>query len=168
GATNTVIAQTEDNWRLNPALSGGGLFHDLAPHQIDLMYYLFGSIKSASGLATNKAKQTAAQDMVAGQILFHNDILFNGLWCFNSAKEENIDLCELIGSKGKISFSFFGPTKIIVAIAGAEEIVNIPHPNHVQQPMIERVVQYFLDRGENPCSGAEGAEVLRVMDTFTK
>lgn len=28
-------------WRVNPAIAGGGLFHDLAPHQLDLMLYFF-------------------------------------------------------------------------------------------------------------------------------
>src|SRR3546814_105163 len=43
-------------WRLNPDQSGGGLFNDLAPHQIDLMHYFFGSIASSGGMARNQAK----------------------------------------------------------------------------------------------------------------
>ena len=39
--TNNIIANTEDNWRLNPIISGGGYFHDLAPHQIDLILKWF-------------------------------------------------------------------------------------------------------------------------------
>src|SRR6266487_6857661 len=33
------LTDTKIAWRVNPATSGGGLFHDLAPHQLDLMYY---------------------------------------------------------------------------------------------------------------------------------
>ena len=167
GSENTIITQTDDNWRLNPALSGGGLFHDLAPHQIDMMYYLFGSVKKALGLSVNKSRQSEAHDMVAGQILFENDILFNGLWCFNNHQAENLDLCEIIGTKGKISFAFFGQIKITINSGGSEKVVEIPNPAHVQQPMIEKVVKYFLDEEDNPCSGAEGAEILRIMDLFT-
>ncbi len=166
GAENSIITQTEDNWRLNPALSGGGLFHDLAPHQIDMIYYLFGEIKKAVGLSANKSKLSEANDMVAGQILFKNDILFNGFWCFNNPLAENLDLCEIIGTKGKISFAFFGQTKITINLGGKEEVLEVLHPTHVQQPMIEKVVQYFLNKGENPCTAAEGAEVLRIMDLF--
>lgn len=36
-----IIAKTAENWRIDPVISGGGYFHDLAPHQIDLMYYFF-------------------------------------------------------------------------------------------------------------------------------
>jgi hypothetical protein len=39
---------------------------------------------------------------------------------------------------------------------------------HVQQPMIEKVVAYFLDEGPNPDSGEEGATVMRMIDDLTK
>src|SRR4029079_13177004 len=31
-----IIIQTEENWRIDPKISGGGLFHDLSPHQLDI------------------------------------------------------------------------------------------------------------------------------------
>ena len=37
---------------------------------------------------------------------------------------------------------------------------------HVQQPMIEATVRYFLDEGPNPGSGREGASVMRMMERF--
>lgn len=36
-----IIAKTETNRRLNPDISGGGYFYDIAPHQLDLMYYYY-------------------------------------------------------------------------------------------------------------------------------
>ena len=38
---SNIIAKTETNWRIDPSVSGGGLFYDLAPHQLDLMLYFF-------------------------------------------------------------------------------------------------------------------------------
>ena len=32
-----IIAQTENNWRVQPEISGGGYFHDLASHQLDFL-----------------------------------------------------------------------------------------------------------------------------------
>ena len=29
-------------WRVDKSVAGGGLFNDLSPHQLDLMYYFFG------------------------------------------------------------------------------------------------------------------------------
>jgi predicted dehydrogenase len=48
-----IITKTETNWRIDPSVSGGGLFYDLAPHQLDLMMYFFGTPKKISGVALN-------------------------------------------------------------------------------------------------------------------
>ena len=50
---------------------------------------------------------------------------------------------------------------------GGEEIIPFDKLQHVQQPMIEKTVEYFLDQAPNPCSAEEGIEVLKVMDAFT-
>ena len=39
---------------------------------------------------------------------------------------------------------------------------------HVQQPMIERVVEYFLGKAPNPCSAEEGVRVMEMMGKMTK
>jgi len=163
-----VIAQTQENWRVNPSISGGGLFHDLAPHQLDLMIYYFGEVVAASGLSANQSGHTAADDMVAGQILFKNKVLFNGIWSFNNASSDNQDICEIYGSKGKITFGFFSSSQITISKAGEDRVIEIDYPMHVQEPFIEQVVSYFRGEGPNPCSAAEGVEVLRLIDTFTR
>ena len=35
-----------ENWRIDPSVAGGGYFYDLAPHQLDLVFYFFGKAKS--------------------------------------------------------------------------------------------------------------------------
>lgn len=155
-------------WRINTAIAGGGLFHDLAPHQVDLMYYFFGGIKNANGISVNQSKLYNADDVVTGNILFKNDIVFNGLWRFNVDEENEKDICEITGSHGKICFSVFNEQKISITKNGITEIISFTPPQHVQQPMIEKVVEYFLDENINPCSAEDGAEVMRLIDAFTK
>jgi len=151
-------------WRLNPAQSGGGLFHDLAPHQIDLMCYFFGDIISSKGIAQNQAGLYAAADVVSGEILFENNVLFNGQWAFNVA--DDLDICEVVGSEGRISFSVFGNRPI--ELASKLDIQHFPFESlaHVQQPLIAAVVAYFRGEAPNPCSVQEGYEVMKVMDSF--
>ncbi len=153
-------------WRVNPAISGGGLFHDLAPHQLDLMYYFFGKVERVTGISTNQAGKYAADDMVAGNILFNNGIAFSGCWCFTSGEATTTDHCEIIGSSGKLSFSFFGGHEVTLSTKDKKSTYSFDPLQHVQQPMIEKTVQYFLDRASNPCSGEEGAEVMRLMEGF--
>jgi predicted dehydrogenase len=154
-------------WRVNAAISGGGLFHDLAPHQLDLMYYFFGGIEHASGFSVNQSLLYNADDLVSGNILFKSGVVFNGLWCFNVDSRNEKDCCEIEAAEGKINFSVFGQQKLIVTKNNETEVISFKPLKHVQYPMIEKVVEYFLDEGPNPCSADEGTEVMWLMDQFT-
>lgn len=162
-----LIAKTEDNWRINPIISGGGLFHDLAPHQLDLMTYYFGAVKNAMGIATRQQENTEVDDLVAGNILFENGIVFSGTWCFSVASKDQADICMIYGSKGNISFPMFGNKITVTTDQSTKEYVFEPL-QHVQQPMIEKVVDYFLDKGQNPCSGEDALITMKLMDDFTR
>jgi predicted dehydrogenase len=164
--TNDLIANTEENWRLNPEISGGGLFHDLAPHQLDLMYFYFGAISKANGIAVQQYGTNGAHDLVTGTILFKSGVVFNGTWCFTVPNDEKADCCEIYGSVGKISFPIFGNT-LTIALAGKITEHIFEPLAHVQQPMIEKVVDYFLDRGPNPCSATEAEITMKLLDDFT-
>ena len=165
-AESDLITKTDDNWRLNPAISGGGLFHDLAPHQLDLMLFFFGSVKDAGGCSLNQAQRYQADDLVSGSLLFNNGVIFKGLWCFNVPKEERLDQCTIMGAEGKISFPVFGNYYILTK-NGREERIEFELPENIQAPFIQEVVDYFLDKGPNPCSADTGVEVMRLLDTFT-
>jgi predicted dehydrogenase len=167
-SVSKLIAKTDENWRTNPAISGGGLFHDLAPHQLDLMIYFFGAPKSTQGISINGAGLYEADDCTAGTILFENNILFNGQWCFTVAEDDSKDLCEIIGSKGKISFKVFQQDAVSVTVNGHVERWNFDKLEHVQQPMIEAVVNYFRGAAPNPCSAADGVAVMELIDAFSK
>ena len=163
---NNIIAKTETNWRLNPEISGGGYFHDIAPHQIDLMYHYFGEIKSAKGYATSLTN-TNVDDIVNGIIEFKNGIQFRGIWNFNVAEKDIKDECKVYGEKGTITFSFYDE-KVFLSTDELEEVFNFTNPKHIQQPMITQTVNYFLDTDKNPCSIKEGLTVMKIMELFTK
>ena len=39
-----LAANDPNNWRVDPSIAGGGYFYDLAPHQIDLVFYFLGNM----------------------------------------------------------------------------------------------------------------------------
>jgi predicted dehydrogenase len=162
-----LIAPVETNWRLQPELSGGGYFHDLAPHQLDLMLYYFGEPEKYHGFSLNQSEASPADDHVCGQILFKNKVVVNGSWCFNVAEELTTDTCEIIGTKGKITFAFFG-NYISWKTETEEETLTFEHPQHIQQPHITKIVSYFKNEGPNPCSIEEAIVLMDIMDAFTK
>ena len=156
-----LIAKTDENWRLNSEISGGGYFHDIAPHQIDLMYYYFGDVaKVKKGTVPENASRN---DVVKGEIEFKNGVKFKGSWNFTAS--EDSDRCTITGEKGTITFSFYS-NEIIVQTNEKSESFKFDNPMHVQQPMIEHVVGYFLGKNENPCSVQEAAVVTKIIDTF--
>lgn len=163
---SNMIAKSAHNWRMEPALSGGGLFHDLAPHQLDLMLYYFGSYSRSSGIAVQQEGDYVADDLVTGQILFDSGVVFNGSWCFTVPPADQQDLCEIYGSKGKISFAVFG-NKVTLSIDGVDEEFIFEALEHVEQPMINKVVAYFMGQGENPCSAEEAVVSMELIDSFT-
>lgn len=160
------IAKTDENWRVNPAISGGGLFFDLAPHQLDILVHVFGEPLRYQGFSINQSKQNSVADMTVGQVLFKNDIIFNGTWNFNSLPEHEIEECEIIGSQGKILFSFFGNEMALIK-DGKTEVFTFENPFHIQQNMIERTVNYFLGRKENPCSLEDALNSMKLMEGFS-
>jgi len=162
-----MITRTPDNWRVNPAVSGGGLFHDLAPHQLDLMIHFFGKVIKSGGMSLNQARYYNADDIVIGSLLFENKVLFNGLWAFNVPAAEARDHCEIVGAEGKITFAVFNQDKVVLSVKGQKEEFSFDKLAHLQQPMIEKVVQYFLGKAENPCPAADGVQVMSLIDSFT-
>ncbi|HSC55366.1 MAG TPA: Gfo/Idh/MocA family oxidoreductase [Phnomibacter sp.] len=164
----SLVANTEENWRTNPALSGGGYFHDLAPHQLDLLYHYFGAPIELHGFALNQSGLYEADDMVSGQALFANNILFNGQWNFNCTGIEPREWCEIIGSEGSIGFPFFGNRIVLQQNGKAPQHFDFIHPAHIQEPMIAEVVQYFLGNIPNPCPATEAIDIALMMDTFTR
>ena len=162
--TPEALLDNRNAWRVDASIAGGGLFYDLAPHQLDLMHYFFGEAKTINGIATNQAGLYKADDTVTGNILFKNGVVFNGLWSFAIANADEKDYCEITGTNGKISFSVFDGRIITVTINDKTEQLNFDALQHVQQPMIEQVVNYFLGEAPNPCSGNDGAVIMKWME----
>jgi predicted dehydrogenase len=164
--TQEEMANPGIGWRIDPAIAGGGLFHDLGTHQLDLMAYFFGPVEKVTGIATNQGHIYAADDLVAGNILFKNGVAFSGTWCFNAAPAAARDHCEIIGTRGKISFTVFSTDTITVLAEDTTATLSFDPLQHVQQPMIDATVRYFLGEGPNPSTGGEGAETLRLIEAF--
>ncbi|MDF7819853.1 Gfo/Idh/MocA family oxidoreductase [Runella sp. MFBS21] len=163
-----VGENAQPRWRVNPQISGGGHFHDLASHQFDFLEYLLGPIKSAQGISRNQAGLYEADDIVVANFEFESGILGTGSWCYTLNREQRLDEGQIIGSKGKIIFSFFEKFHIKVLTAEGEEEYYLPYPEHVQQPLIESIVQELRGEGTCPSTGETGARANAIMDQITK
>lgn len=154
-----------ENWRVNPAIAGAGLFYDLAPHQLDLVQFFFGQPLAAAGFSANQAGLYEAEDVVSGTMQLPGNILFTGQWSYQVDPELREDLFEINGSAGRIRFAVFD-TYVMLKTGKKEETFHFPPPDHIQQPMIAEVVMYFSGGSQNPCSGDDAIASMRVMEQF--
>ena len=166
----TAIVANGDNgnWRVQPDIAGGGYFFDLASHQLDIMDFLFGTIQNAQGFKNNQAHLYAAEDIVIGSFRFENGILGIGNWCFTTSAVSNKEVTTIVGSKGQISFPFFGDNTVTLEIEGKEkEVMNFEMPKHIQQPLIQTIVDELHGMGNCQSTGISGAKTNRIMALLT-
>jgi predicted dehydrogenase len=151
-------------WRVDPALSGGGHFFDLACHQLDYFDYLFGPVQKVRSIVLNQGGLYKAEDLVTAEFLFPNDIVGTCIWCFNASEESDRDIIEITGSTGWVRFSTFSFEPIVlVNESGRQEFIN-EHPEHVQYYLIKNIVQALEGKGNSLSTGITGARTSWVMD----
>ncbi len=151
----------ENNWRVFPEISGGGHFHDLASHQLDFLDYLFGKITKSKGVAANQAGLYPAEDIVTASFEFESGVVGAGVWCFTAHASSEKEMIIILGSKGHIVFNAFGSPMIIdVKTEKGTEVIKIDHPQHIQQPLIESIVDE-LTGGSSVCP-SRGTSAIRT------
>jgi len=150
------------DWRVDPAVAGGGHFVDLASHTLDFLDYVLGPIRTARGLAANQARLYPAEDIVAAAFEFESGVQGTGLWWF--AGLTHVDRTEILGTRGRVVFASFDEDPVLLQAGGETTEFTIPHPLHIQQPLIQTVVDQLNGVGRCPSTGETAARTTRVMD----
>ncbi len=163
-----VSPEKTPGWRVFPGISGGGHFHDLASHQFDYLEYLLGPVKEANGFSLNQSGYYPADDIVTATFLFESGVVGTGSWCFSVPEKFKNDSTVIIGSEGKITFSFFEHQNILVEKSdGTHQNYHIPHPENIQQPLIQTIVDQLIGKGTSPSTGKTGIRATMIMDWIT-
>lgn len=157
--------EAPDYWRTRPDISGGGVFFDLAPHQLDIFYWFFGRPSHVRGFSLNQKKAYDAPDLTSVEAVFGDDVYLHGVWAFNVDPASAQETCEIIGDRGKITFSFFRKSDIAITTPEGTQTVTLDYPENIQLPMIDEVVKFFRGEGPNPCSIEDALVTMRIMDT---
>lgn len=156
--------QAELPWRFIPEKAGGGLFVDLASHQLDFLDYVFGPVTRVKAIAANQAGLYPAEDAVSACFEFQSGVLGVGTWCFTASSEGETDVVEIVGSRGHIKFSTFDFTPIELNAPDQSPVLEFGKPKHVQKHLIQTVVDDLLGRGQCPSTGETAARTTKVMD----
>ena len=150
------------HWRTDPAIAGCGYFCDLGSHIIDLIQFYLGDIIEVSGHQSNQNKIYPTEDIVTGEFFFESGIHGVGVWSFNASEDR--DEVEIVGSKGKITYSTFQNNPIVLNSNGFIQEFYIEHPKHIQQPLIETIVGKLLGNAKCPSTGVTAIRTAWVID----
>jgi len=156
----------QDNlpWRLQPDIAGGGYFYDLAPHQLDLLQEIFGVITQATGIKSNRGGLYKAEDSVSACFEFEDGLPGSGSWCFVGHESAREDRIKIIGDAGSLSFSVFTYEPIHLQTSEGDNLIEVPNPPHVQQPLIKNVIEHLQGLAVCQCTSVSATPVNWAMD----
>jgi predicted dehydrogenase len=155
-------------WRLQPEVAGAGLLFDLASHTLDYLDYVFGAIGNVKANAFNQASRYLAEDIVLANWQHESGVAGTGSWCFTTSDRNVLDEVEIIGEGGKIIFSTFEFTPIMLENKAGRQEFAFDRPPHVQSYLMAKIIASLRGEGESPSTGKSAARTNHVMEEMVK
>ena len=156
-------------WRVKKEIAGAGYFFDLASHQFDLLDFLLGPIVDAQGHTSNIAGLYDVEDTVSATFQFESGIVGSGSWSFVAPPDTRTDTIELVGTKGKLTFSTFMFTEIMEETSYCKIVYNETNPDNIQYHLIKSIVENLQGKGGEVASTCTSAARTNwVMDKILR
>jgi predicted dehydrogenase len=154
-------------WRVLPEISGGGYFHDMGCHALDILSHIFGDPLYISGTSANLGGLYGAADTITALLTLPGEVAVTASWSFVTPPAFYCDRVEVTGTEGKLLFPIFSFEPIQLNCNGAQERFTPAQPEHIQMPLIRTIVDELNGRGTCPSTGLTGAFTSMVMDRIT-
>lgn len=167
-ALSAEMDQINRSWRVDPETAGGGVFYDLASHQLDFLDFVFGQVEDVSGIAVNRAGLYKAEDTVTAVFKFKSGVIASGSWCFVTDQATSEDIIEVVGTKGRILFSSFDHNPIqLITKSGTVEFPYL-NPENIQYNLIRQIVETLQGKTKCVSTGITAARTNWVMEQVVK
>ncbi len=155
-------------WRVQPDIAGGGVFYDLASHQLDFLDFLFGPIRKVWGTSKNFGGYYKAEDTLVAAMEFDNGVLGSGTWSFVADEASSRDVIEIIGTEGRIEFSTYGHEPVL--LFKDRDFLEFPYinPENIQYNLISNVVDAIRGEAEGVSTGESAARTNLVMEKIVR
>ena len=160
------MAKDKQTWRVNKAIGGGGHFVDMAPHTLDILDFLLGAIEETTAVVQNQGGLYEVEDTVSATFRFRSGCQGTGQWCFVSSGRDEQDLVEIRGTKGTVRFGIFNFVPVHLTSDDAIVDYEFARPDHIQQHMIQTVVNELRGVGHSPSTGITAARTSKVIDAI--
>lgn len=136
------------SWLADPARAGGGPLYDIASHRIDLMNYLFGAPRRASGHLSTLVQDVPVEDNASVLIEYENGVrgFVDVRWHSRVVRDE----FRIRGTDGEIDLSPLNGDSLV--FPGGREAIAAPENLHY--PCVHDFVCAVLDGTPLRSSGA--------------
>lgn len=167
-ASISDMDREKQTWRVKREVAGEGYFFDLAPHTLDILDFLLGEIEDAKGYADNLGGYYDVADTVSCILFFKSGVTGTGQWSFVTSEQSRQDTITLTGTEGSIIFNTFSFNPIRLVKDNSVKEFEEPRPEHIQQPLIQTIVDELRGGGCCPSTGISGARTSKIMDSIFK
>jgi 1,5-anhydro-D-fructose reductase (1,5-anhydro-D-mannitol-forming) len=148
-------------WLADPKQAGGGPLYDIASHRIDLMNYLFGTPRRATGQVSTLVQPLAVEDNASVLIDYENGVraFVDVRWHSRIARDE----FRIRGTDGEIDLSPLNGDSLV--FPGGSE--TIPAPENLHYPCVCNFVEAVLDGAPLRSSGTSAMATDWVTERLT-
>ena len=151
-----------DFWRLDPEISGGGLFIDIGAHRIDALVSVLGRIKDVCGFAAPLEGTPGVERALALALTFETGAQCTINGDFHSGR--NADHFEIHGTKGRITADPLDGHLFSMTIGGRADLATytpFPAPHY---GLIRHIEAVLMGNEKNASSGRDAVQTERVLD----
>jgi len=127
---------------------------------------MFGPVEAVRAFAANQARAYQPEDLVVASLRFASGVHGSGAWCYAADVDEEHN--EIVGERGRITFSTSRPVPIRLHRGDTVEEFAVGDPPHVHQPMIEAIVAELNGGSPAPSTGVTASRTAWVMDEILK
>jgi predicted dehydrogenase len=160
---------TNRNWRLDPKISGGGLFVDLGSHVLDILDFWFGPLELKSAQAGNRSGRGSVADFAQGVLTAqgqpHIEIDFD----FNRPGESCEEM-QIVGSEASLTFSVFDLKPLKWEPRGSSWLSKMTRDDfateHVQQGLLVNVMDCLRGKAEPWATPQAGLRTWKLMESI--
>lgn len=151
-------------WRLQPEISGGGLFMDTGVHRLDIILFLLGEMTDIRGQTANLSDAAPAEDALAFAFRLVDSGALGTVTCHFGLSPIARDRLEIVGTDAVLLFdSFDAPFFTLQKSDGTIEAHHYPDPTPVHLPFIEALIRVYNGEPIPHVTGNEGIKTNEVV-----
>ena len=151
-------------WRWDGATAGDGLLFDLGSHGLDLLDHWFGPVRTVAAHARTRSAWARVTDECVAALSFENDVVGTATWGFAGPTVR--DRIDVFGTEGSLHVPLFADGPVVRTDARGRSFERaVPHPAHVQEPLIAAIVEDLRTGTRSATStGASALRTQRVLE----